>query len=97
MNKSKVTLESLFNEIQILKTMIASNNVNQVPKIPKSTERYVSPKEVLQRLNISRSKLECWIQSDFLNRIKPEENGKKIYFLNSELDQKFPSVFPLDI
>ena len=93
MSKSKVTLESLFNEIQAIKAMIPNGNQPFSP--PHVSERYVAPKEVLERLNISRSKLECWITSNFLTKVKPEENGKKIYFLHSQLNQKFPNVFPL--
>lgn len=82
-------LQDLMIEVKSMKSMLGGNT-SPAPK-----ERYISPKEIMQRLGIGRSKLDEWANTGFLNKIKPDPKTKKIYFTHSELNQKFPNVFPL--
>lgn len=82
-------LQELMIEVKSMKLMLGGN-ASPVP-----TERYISPKEIMERLGIGRSKLDEWANTGFLIKIKPDPNTKKVYFLHSQINQKFPNVFPL--
>ncbi len=83
-------LQELMIEVKSMKLMFGGNTSSTL------TERYISPKEIMERLGIGRSKLDEWANTGFLNKIKPDPNTKKVYFLHSELNKIFPNVFPLN-
>lgn len=83
-------LQELMIEVKSMKLMFGGNTSSTL------IERYVSPKEIMERLGIGRSKLDEWANTGFLNKIKPDPNTKKVYFLHSELNKIFPNVFPLN-
>lgn len=89
MEKQTKLLEQLMIEIKSIQSKLGGTNT-QLP-----LERYIQPKEIMLRLGIGRSKLEEWANTGFIQKIKPDPNTKKVYFLHSELNQKFPNVFPL--
>ena len=82
-------LQELMMEMKSIKSMLGGNSVTTLK------ERYISPKEIMERLGIGRSKLDEWANTGFIQKIKPDPNTKKVYFLHSDLNQKFPNVFPL--
>ncbi len=90
MEQQTKLLQDLMIEVKSLKSMLGGNSATAT-----TNERYVSPKEIMLRLGIGRSKLDEWANTGFIQKIKPDPNTKKIYFLQSELNQKFPNVFPL--
>jgi hypothetical protein len=91
MEQQTQLLQELVIEMKSIKSMLGGNSVT-TPK-----ERYISPKEIMERLGIGRSKLDEWANTRFIQKIKPDPNTKKVYFLHSDLNQKFPNVFPLSV
>lgn len=97
MEQQTKLLQDLMIEVKSLKTMLGGKSAillgGNSATIP--NERYIGPKEIMQRLGIGRSKLDGWANTGFIQKIKPDPNTKKIHFLHSELNQKFPNVFPI--
>jgi hypothetical protein len=90
MEQQTKLLQELMIEMKSIKSMLGGNSATATPK-----ERYISPKEIMLRLGIGRSKLDEWANTGFIQKIKPDPNTKKVYFLHSDLNQKFPNVFPI--